>query len=79
MTKRERQLVTSTLGAVIFAIIVVSVADELITGRMYPALTVLLCLVALGSAPFIIPSWWEELNSHKLPAKQPDDPDKPAS
>lgn len=77
MTKRERQFVVATLGAVGFAISVVGTADFLITGRMYPALMVLFVLVALGGAPCILPAIWEELNSHRLPSKKPSDPDEP--
>jgi hypothetical protein len=74
MTKRERQLVLSTLGAVSFAISVIGAIDFLINGRIYPALVVLLYVVGLGGAPFVIPSLSEELSDHKLPNKT-DDPD----
>ena len=77
MTKRERQLVISTLGAVSFAICIVGTADLLITGRIYPTLLVLFLIVGLGGGPFVIPLLWEDLNSHKLPSNRRDEPDKP--
>jgi hypothetical protein len=76
MTKRDRQVVVTTLGAVEFAIAVVGVLNWLLTGEFSHALTVLLLIVATGSAPFIVPAFLEELNSHKLPPGKSDEPDR---
>jgi hypothetical protein len=78
MTKRERQIVITTLGAVTAALALVGTVDCLINGRMYPALTVLFFIVGLGSAPFVIPQWLEELNSHRSP-KRGDKNEPPAT
>jgi hypothetical protein len=76
MTQRERRLVIATFGWVEFLICVIMVADSLINGRVYPALTILLALTVTASGPFVVPAMWQEWKDSRLYGKKPDEPGK---
>ena len=78
MTKRERQIVLTTLGAVVAALTLVGSVDLLINGRIDPALKVLYFIIGLAVLPFVVPQWLEELTSHR-PAKRGDKNEPPAA